>query len=200
MSTSTRSLRCSCGTLQAEVDTRPASVRGVCYCKDCQAYARFLGPQDKILNSHGGTEIIALLPSAIRFTTGHDQLACATMTDKGPLRWYAACCRTPIGNTPRNMKIAYAALIPACLPGAPDGLDAAFGPLRIALNTGSARGTVKSTPAAALWGMLTIARNVISARLRRDHRRNPFFDTASGLPIRAPQVLTRAQRAALDQA
>lgn len=99
-------LRCTCGKLQGQLATQPTSGRARCYCKDCQAYARFLGRQSEILDAHGGTDLIATLPAAVRFTAGLEQLACVTLTDKGPLRWYATCCRTPIGNTARDHKIA----------------------------------------------------------------------------------------------
>ena len=98
-------LRCRCGAIQGTVDSRHVYGRAVCYCTDCQAFARYLGSQDQVLNRQGGTEIVAILPAAVHFETGLDKLACMSLSDKGLLRWYASCCRTPIGNTPRDRKM-----------------------------------------------------------------------------------------------
>ena len=108
-------LRCRCGTIQGTVDPRHVYARAVCYCKDCQAFARFLGSPDQILDRQGGTEIVAILPAAVQFTTGVEKLACMSLSDKGLLRWYASCCRTPIGNTPRDRSTPYVGIDPGVL-------------------------------------------------------------------------------------
>ena len=183
-------LRCRCGALQGNVDPQRVFARAVCYCKDCQAFARFLGSPDQILDGQGGTEIAAFLPAAIQFTAGMEKLACMSLSDKGLLRWYASCCRTPIGNTPRDRKMPYVGLIRACLPG----IDESFGPLKIAINASSATGEVKGTPLATFLGVIRIMRKVIAARLRGRGKENPFFAPGSGAPVRMPQVLTLAER------
>jgi hypothetical protein len=71
----------------------------VCYCSDCQAFADELDAADRVLNEHGGTEIIQVAPSRVTFTQGHEQIACLQFSEKGAFRWYAKCCNTPIGNT-----------------------------------------------------------------------------------------------------
>lgn len=191
-------LQCQCGTIQGHVDARHSAGRAVCYCRDCQAYARFLGRQDEMLNSQGGTEIIATLPSSVHFTAGEDKLVCMSLSDKGLLRWYASCCRTAIGNTPRDRKTSYVGLVRTCLAGKGTQLDEAFGPLKIALNTGSAQGKVRSSPAAMLVGIVKIMKNVVGARLSGKYKENPFFRSDSGTPIKEPQNLTPAQQKALD--
>jgi Family of unknown function (DUF6151) len=119
-----------------------------------------------------------------------------SLSPKGLLRWYAACCRTPIGNTPRDRKTPYVGLIRTCLPN----LDESFGPLKIAIKTGSATGEVQATPVATFLGILKITRKVIGARLRGKDKVNPFFAPDSGEPIKAPQVLTFAERKSLGNA
>ena len=119
-----------------------------------------------------------------------------SLSPKGLLRWYATCCRTPIGNTPRDQKTPYVGLIRTCLPN----LDESFGPLKIALKTGSATGEVQATPVAAFLGLMKIMRKVIGARLRGKDKVNPFFTPDSGAPIKAPQVLTLAERKSLGSA
>lgn len=191
-------LRCQCGTLQGEVEPRQSLARAVCYCRDCQAFARFLGREADVLDAHGGTEIVATLPASVRFTAGADRLACLSLSPRGILRWYASCCRSPIANTPRDPKTPYVGLVASCVGGRVEARDTAFGPLRIALNVGSAQGEVKPTPVASFLGVLRIVRGLLGARLSGRYRDNPFFDDASGLPVQAPRVLDRAERAAVD--
>lgn len=188
------SLSCECGRVKGRVDAGPAYTRATCYCRDCQAYARWIG-RAALLDAQGGTDIVATNPRAVRFTSGADQVACMSLSPNGLLRWYASCCRTPLGNTPRNGRIAYVGL-PAASLGQPAAVDKAFGPAgRTAINTGSARGEVKSTPAAFLVDGLRIAAGILGARLRRQPP-SLFFD-ADANPIRTPRVLDRAERAPL---
>ena len=63
-------LRCRCGALQGNVDSRHVYARAVCYCKDCQAFARYLGSPGPDPEQPGGTEIVAILPAAVHFSTG----------------------------------------------------------------------------------------------------------------------------------
>lgn len=51
-------LRCECGTVTGFAETRGLSVHGACYCRDCQAFARFLGRPERMLDEAGGTEAI----------------------------------------------------------------------------------------------------------------------------------------------
>src|ERR1700761_5845308 len=97
-------LRCSCGKLQGHVSHPGRAGRGVCYCRDCRAFAHFLGRPGDILDAQGGTDVMATLPSYVTFTQGKDKLACMSLSERGMLRWYASCCNTPIGNTMRNIK------------------------------------------------------------------------------------------------
>lgn len=192
-------LRCQCGTLRGQVDLGKAYGRAICYCKDCQSYARMLEHERDVLNRRGGTELIATLPASIRFTAGIDQLACLTLTDKGPLRWYAACCQTPIANTPKDPKVAYLSLIRACLVSQSAALDQSTGPVRIALNTPSARGKVARTPIATFFGMARIFKNILKARWTGHDQKNPFFVPGSGRPIRQPEPFKSTRNDALKR-
>lgn len=192
-------LRCRCGIMQGYVDAHESAGRAVCYCKSCQAFARFLEQEADILNSNGGTEIIACLPRSVHFTTGVDKLACMSLSEQGLLRWYSSCCRTPIGNTPRDRKMPYVGLVRACLPGSDASFDQAFGPLKVSLNTESALGKVKPTLAPTLIAVAKIMKKVISARLSGKYRDNPFFKPNSDTPIEEPRVLTQTERRALEE-
>src|SRR6202795_1215033 len=157
-------LQCRCGTLKGYVSPPDMANRAVCYCKDCQAFAHFLErPGDAVLNELGGTEIVATLPRHIHFTQGLEALVCMSLSDHGMLRWYAGCCNTPIGNTPRDFKTPYVGLIESCIMSSSPSLQESFGPVRMVLNTKSARGRVESTPVSNLVAMLGLMKSVIGA-------------------------------------
>ena len=58
-----------------------AGFRFVCYCKDCQAFARFLKRPD-ILDAGGGTDIFQLPPSQVTFIAGLDALRCVRLSQQ----------------------------------------------------------------------------------------------------------------------
>ena len=188
------SLRCECGQVQGTVETGHDYTRATCYCRDCQAYAHFL-ERPGLLDGQGGTDIVAMNPAAVRITAGQQHIACMSLSDKGLLRWYAACCRAPLGNTPRDGKVAYVGMVAASL-GPTAAVDQAFGPAgHTVINIKSAQGEVKPTPVAFVVDGLRIVRGIFGARLRGQSP-SLFFD-AEGQPIRMPQVLDAERRAAL---
>lgn len=190
-------LRCRCGAVKGEMETSRAYTRATCYCKDCRAYARFLG-QPGVLDSSGGTDVVATAPAGVRITAGSEQIACMSLSPKGLLRWYASCCRTPLGNTSRDPKMPYVGLVTVCFDAAPEAMESAFGPAgRIVLNTKSATEPVSPTTLGFIAGGLRIFAGLIGARLRGE-RASPFFD-ASGHPLREPEVISRERRAELER-
>jgi hypothetical protein len=191
-------LQCQCGAIRGHIALPATTARVICYCKDCQAFARYLGHAGSILDAKGGTDIVATLPSHVRFEQGLDALVCVSLSEAGLLRWYASCCRTPIGNTPRDRKIHYVGLIHSCL--AQQSLDSSFGEARLHLNTKSARGSVSATPVGTTLAMLRLMRSIVPARLTRRYLENPFFHPASGEPMKQPQVLSAAEASALRDA
>ena len=189
-------LRCRCGAVRGEMDTRRTYARATCYCKDCRAFARFLGAPD-VLDAGGGVDIVATAPAAVRFTAGAGHIACMSLSPRGLLRWYAACCRTPLANTPRDPRLPYAGMVTACFDAAPEAVDTALGARgRIVLNTGSAPARVRATPLAFVMGGLRIFAGILRARLRRE-RGSPFFDVG-GHPLREPEVIGRERRNELE--
>lgn len=190
-------IRCHCGKLQGELDTAAVAARAKCYCTDCRAFARFLGNEIDILDSAGGTEVAAALPSGLRFTEGLDQLACMSLSPKGLYRWYASCCRTPIGNTPRDPKLPYVGVIRACMDASPAELDAALGASHIATNTRTAYRKVEATPLATALAVARIGSRIVKARLTGSWKNNPFFVPGSATPVRQPEVISAERRAQL---
>lgn len=176
-------LRCRCGQVEATLDPGGHYTRATCYCRDCRAWALWLGTPG-LLDGAGGTDIVATAPSRLRFTSGVDQLACGTLSGR-VLRWYSKCCRTPLGNTAADARVHYVGLCTAAMPEA-NAVDAAFGPEgRCVINSGSATAPVAATPLAFVIQGLRIVRGILWARVR-GRRDSPYFD-AEGQPIRSPE-------------
>jgi hypothetical protein len=180
--------------VRGEVDLSRAYTRATCYCKDCQAFSRYLNRPDMV-DRCGGTDIVPMSPVGVRITDGLQNVICMSLSDKGRLRWHTACCQTPLANTPRSGKIAYVGMIMTCFDVAPDIIGKALGPRdRIVLNTASATCKVSSTPLPFLLGGLNILHHIVAARFGAPQP-SPFF-TPTG-PLREPIVLNASQRDAL---
>ena len=193
-------LRCQCGTLRGNVSHPESVSRGVCYCKDCQAYAHFLGKAGEILDEMGGTDVVATLPKHVTFTQGLEALACMSLSEKGMLRWYASCCNTPIGNTSRDFKVSHVGLVHNCLEDPSQTLESSFGPVRMRVNTKHAKGSPKSMPLSTIVSILGFMKSLARARVDGSYRQTPFFTSDRGIPVVAPKVLTRAERDSLMNA
>ena len=187
-------LRCRCGTVQGHIVRSITATRAICYCHDCQAYARFLGTPG-IVDESGGTQVVASLPRHVAFTVGHDAISCMSLGERGILRWYASCCCTPLGNTPRSPRVPYVGLVHSCLDSGSASLRASFGRRCIKVNTGSARHRVRSTPMATTAAVIVLMTGALGSRLTGTHRDNPFFDAGTGTPIRRLRVLSETERA-----
>ncbi|MDR7152061.1 hypothetical protein J2W49_004037 [Hydrogenophaga palleronii] len=194
MSPSTHPLRCRCGTLQGHVELNGISNRMVCYCLDCQTFARFLGRPEDVLDAQGGSEVVQTAPHRIRITQGAEQLAVMRLSDQGMLRWYAACCRTPVGNTMPRPSFPFTGLLSTCLDTLP--LTPSFGPVRARANTTSAAGEPKPRAFGMAGAVLRILSIVLHSRLTGRYRDTPFF-TAAGAPVAQPTVLSAEARARL---
>lgn len=194
----THPIRCRCGQFEAALAKPMQGTRAVCYCGDCQAFARFLGPPAGMLDDLGGTDIVAVLPRHVTFERGLEHLACMSLTPGGTLRWYVRCCNTPIGNTPRDWRRSHIGLIHSSLASGPEGLNEAFGPVRMRVNGHGARAKPPSTP--RLSFLVAALRYMAATQWSRwtgGYRINPFF-TAEGQPRHEPRILSPAERAALN--
>jgi hypothetical protein len=197
-------LKCRCGAVQGVVhDVSPSTVnRIVCYCDDCQAFARWLGGEGEILDPHGGTDISQLSPATLELTAGREHLACVRLSPKGLVRWYAACCRTPVGNGLATRRPPFVGLIAPFVDHAADGRprDEVMGPpqrvhLRFARGDRASLGEDR-------FPLDAIARSVrLMARwwLRGDAKRSPLFDEAGALRV-TPEVMSPGARQRLTPA
>jgi hypothetical protein len=187
-------LRCECGTVTGFVEVRGLAVHGTCYCRDCQAFARFLGRPDRMLDEQGGTEVIGTLPSRLQITSGQDRLACITLTPRGPLRWYAQCCRQAICNGSRAPKTPFVTLHCRVLAVPRTELDRAFGPRSFAFAVEAATAPVAKSRIGFAVAIPKILWNLLFARLSGNWRRNPLFKPGTDEPISAPQALSKDER------
>ena len=185
----THPIQCDCGRLKGTLERTAGVNRCACYCADCQAFARFLKRENEILDAAGGTDIVQTTPKNVTFTEGIEHLACMRLTDRGLLRWYAACCNTPIGNTPPDFKMSFVGLIHNCLGSERGSLDKAFGPIRMRVHTESAKGEPKPKPIGMLAGVSRAIAGILKARIDGSYKRTPFFIPASGEPVATPKVL-----------
>ncbi|MEO1015697.1 MAG: DUF6151 family protein [Pseudomonadota bacterium] len=190
---------CACGDFSASLlDVSPRTVtRGVCYCKDCQAFAHYLGRADDILDAAGGTTIHQTAPSRIKITRGADRVAAMRLSARGLIRWFADCCHSPIGNTPPARWFAFVGLIER--KGQFDAAENdALGPPRFAVFTEHAERAPDpqlKTPNPYL-NLGPILAQVARERLAGRHRQTPFFQEDGSFAAK-PIVLSDAERDSL---
>ena len=191
-------IRCACGKFRAALAHPDLGTRAVCYCRDCQAFAHFLGLPPGMLDAAGGTEVVAVGPRSVTFIAGVEHLACMSLTPQGALRWYAACCKTPIGNTPRDPAQYHVGLIRNCLEGVGIDLAETFGPVKMRVNRRGAKHRVEPVPrhtfVAAAAGYIA---SVTWARVSGRYRTTPFFKPGLAGPLVEPKVLGGSEYAAL---
>jgi Family of unknown function (DUF6151) len=193
-------LQCTCGTLKGYVSHPERVNRVVCYCRDCQAFAHFLGRAAEILDAKGGTDVIQTIPANVTFTQGQEVLACMRLSAKGLLRWYAKCCNTPIGNTLADFRFSFIGLIHTCLENSNRSLDDSFGPVRMWSFTKGAKGPVKPHSVAMVAGIVRFIAMMMRARISGDYKRTPLFLKDTGAPIAVPKILSRSERETIRNA
>jgi hypothetical protein len=168
-------IQCRCGSLKGEVSHIEAGIRAVCYCRDCQAYAHVLGEATSVLDAVGGTDVVATQGRYLRFTSDTRTLACLSLSPRGLLRWFAACCSTPIANTPRNWGLPYAGLVHTCL-GTVQPIERSWPKVQMRVNTHGASGAVPRMGWSQYLPMATFVPRMLGAGLSGAYRRTPFFD------------------------
>lgn len=179
---------CQCGQVAGMLDV-PSSAAGnhiICHCPDCRASAIHLGRPDP--GAKQGTELWHTTPDRVTLTQGTERLEIQQLSPKGPYRWYANCCNTPLFDTLRGPRLAFVGLSVACLSD-----SAALGPL---IGQAFMKGPDRKYHHEGFNRIgLRIAKMMLSANLSGAWRKTPFFD-ADGTPIAPVHVLTKDERAA----
>jgi hypothetical protein len=191
-------LLCRCGHVRGvATEMAPSSgFRLVCYCQDCQTFARFLQRPD-MLDPAGGTDIFQMPTGRVKLTAGTDAVRCLHFSSK-VFRWYTDCCRTPIGNT-AGPRFPVVGLIHSFMSREADGRsrDEVLGPPLCRIYERSAIGPLPpNAPAPPSLGVFALrASRILGWWLRGLGRPTPFFDDFTKAPLSAPHMLTRSERA-----
>jgi len=192
--TMTVDVRCRCGEVEGRLENaaRETVNRAVCYCDDCQAFLHRLGRSD-LLDAQGGSDIVQVAPSALTYTRGTDRIAGLRLKPKGLYRWYATCCKTPLGNT-LGPAIPFVGVVAQAFRAADD----VFGPPSGRIFGKFAIGT--APPGSTQLDVRLLARSaakILGWKLRRATWPHPFFDRTTRAPIHPVTVLTHDEREAL---
>jgi len=192
------SLRCACGKITGTaLDISPnAGCRLVCYCGDCQAFARFLGRLD-IMDEWGGTDLFQFAPARLRLSSS-DTLSCLRLSEKGMYRWYCGECKTPLGNT-LTPSVPFVGIIHSIMDfgGDASARDATLGkPIGYA-GAEAASGALPAERRAKPWRAIARALRLVAKWwLTNAGSPSPFFD-ASRAPRATPRILTPDERRSL---
>lgn len=193
-------IKCSCGSVTGVARNLSSSTTNhvVCSCKGCQSYAHFLGRSEDMLDESGGSNIFQMDPKNFEITSGMDQVACMRVTPNGPLRWYADCCKTPLGNTFPKGGVPFLGVLPICAghKGSSEAVIKIVGRVRGHVNTPqplSFGGRVKN-----FLMLVRFAGKLAWWRLTGGRSYKPFFDADTMKPIRKPLTITDDERAALE--
>ena len=188
-----RLLRCQCGYVRGVArEVAPSTgFRFVCYCTDCQAFARFLERRD-VLDAAGGTDIFQMPPARVTLTEGVDALRCICFSSK-VIRWYADCCKTPIANTAASPRFPVVALIHTFIDRDAVGRsrEDALGPPLCRIYERSATGPLppNAPPPPSLGIFARRATKILGWWWRGLGRPNPFFDAHTNAPLATPRLL-----------
>jgi hypothetical protein len=170
--------------------------RFVCYCQDCQAFARFLERPD-VLDTAGGTDIFQMPTGRVKLTAGTDAVRCLHFSSK-IFRWYTDCCRTPIGNT-GGPRFPVVGLIHSFMSRDAGGRsrDEVLGAPLCRIYERSAVGPPPpNAPAPPSLGLIALrASRLLGWWLRGLGRPTPFFDDHTNALLSVPRVLTPSERA-----
>jgi hypothetical protein len=191
-------LRFRCGRMRGTASnvSPSAGFRFVCYCKDCQAFARFLDRAD-VLDLAGGTDIFHMPPGRVKLTAGTDALRCLRLSNK-VLRWYTDCCRTPIANTPAGPGFPVIGMVHSFLEHGADSCPASRCSVRrsaISTNALPSRRSRLTRPVCRLSGFLPAARQRCSAGGCAGSV-GPRHSSMIGRRLRAP-CLARSRKASV---
>ncbi len=117
------------------------------------------------------------------------------------IRWYSACCKTPIGNVMPSSKFPYVGVIHSVI-DVPDGArprEQILGPIHWRIHGKFGIGTLPpgTLQGAPLSLIINTIQFVVFGLLRRKNKPSPFFDLLSGQPVVAPLILADSEYEAL---
>lgn len=193
-------IQCGCGKVQgvARGLSRVSTNHVVCSCKGCQSYAHYLGRTDDMLDADGGSNIVQMDPSKFEISAGMDHVVCMRVTPDGPLRWYASCCNTPLGNTFPRGGLPFIGFLPICLgiKGTSDELVQLVGKSRGHVNQPGK--TPFFDQVGNFFMMVGLFCKIMFWRVRGGPSYKPFFDAQTMRPLAKPIKISDEERTALE--
>jgi Family of unknown function (DUF6151) len=180
---------CSCGKLQGQI-AGGAVANGShvgCYCRDCRAAQLYLDQPDP---APGPVDLFLTTPQNVTITKGVEFLAPLRLSPRGPMRWRATCCDTPLCNTGPGPKIPFAAFQTATF------VDAdRIGPVIAKIYVPKPDG--KSAHKGFSRVIVRLLPQMLASLVSGKWRNSPFFNTSTGATVAKPTVLTKEERTSL---
>lgn len=194
-------LACRCGAVHGWVrGVSPRTVnRAVCHCDDCQSFAHHIERPD-LLDAHAGTDIVQVAPASVTYDRGAENIAGVRLGPKGMHRWYARCCKTPLGNMMATPGLPFIGLSLEVFRRVTSEAqrDALFGKPRGAVfGQYATNGTPPGSTKMPLRLIFDTLRLVAGWKLGGKTWPHPFFERNASAPRYPVQVLSREARAAL---
>lgn len=182
-------LSCTCGNVQGVATVSPSSGnRVVCYCDDCQKFAHYLNGENTVLDEYGGSDIFQTAHSQIKITSGIGDVRAVRLTEKGMYRWYANCCKTPIGNT-MGPGMPFVGVIHNFI-GDKENYDKNLGPIRAYVHAKLAKKVPPTDKKKSGFPLsfLRILIKIFTWKIKGKNQPSPFFNP-EGNPISQPEIL-----------
>lgn len=169
---------CACGKVEARIPQSGVSL--VCYCNSCRGFLERL-ERTEWLDEAGGVSLFQTASERVEITRGHEQLSWSKMSKKGPMRWYARCCQSPMATTLGSPKLSFASFHAHGLE--PKGQ---IGRVRFrAFPDYALKKPVKRRGNVLAW-LVPMLFGMVRARLTGQWRNTPFFGS-DGKPIATRQ-------------
>lgn len=183
-------IQCDCGKFKAELLNFPKSSPGrlVCYCNDCQDYARKLKRED-VLDPYGGTQVVPVYPNDFKILEGEEYLKCNQLREKGLKRWSVTCCNTAVVNT--MSKFPWAGIPHNLFTNAEPGCLEKLGPIRSRIKGKfkTAEAPFKISEDMKLKDILVVLPFILKGFALKKFNHSPFFKEDGKTPIKDVEIL-----------
>lgn len=182
-------IACSCGQLQGQLATKfvRSGVHVACHCRDCRAFQLYLKQPDP---APGPVDLFLTTADGVSITRGAQHLGLFRLGPRGSMRWYAACCDTPLFSTATSAQIPFVAIQVGAM-ASPDRIGPVIGKTFVPMPGGT---SAHQGFARIAWKLLPA---IIASRLAGHWRQTPFFNIETGAPVASPTIPGKQERAAL---
>lgn len=160
----------------------------MCHCADCRAFQVAIGRDDP--GAEAGVDILQIAPAGLEIS---GEMAAMRLSPRGPFRFYAPCCGTPIATTMTSRTVPFAGLLTGVLDDAES-----LGKIHVRVNMKGANGSVKHHKMGRM--VRSILSGALGAVLRGERKTTPFFDAETGAPVAEPVILDKTRKAEIYRA